>query len=333
MIRKKIAILLMGLLVLNGTFGKEIDMKNKDDVVVEYLARFHFNNMGCIYRVNGMDFKASYSVFNDSHDNITFMDYLGPLMNEGENSIEILAVQFPTYPKNGSISFCEVAITASAENKMTGESDSKEVIHLRVTLDGEGKFTTEQSRSYSMPNVTENPILRELDETTITGYDHLNRDVMATRHLKVNHPHRTFAWVTAQPFENTPENVSRVWAAYEEIIEAFKRKDERKLAQIFLPAAREADQFAGYIGKDSRRWKAILTLFKRTWDEHGYIPIPVNKDDYYLEIADHGKLFRLTYKGGVIASPIKYKLKNDDAGQMYNFYFTEINGKIRPAIL
>lgn len=115
--------------------------QNKEDVVVNYTGRIHFNNMGCTYRLNGLDFVFSPAVFNGKHDNISFMDDVGAFFQEGENSLEIKAIHLPTEPQNGSISFCEISVTAIATNRKTGQKESREVTHLKVTLDGEGKFT------------------------------------------------------------------------------------------------------------------------------------------------------------------------------------------------
>lgn len=317
--------------LFNISVGGEEKNMTQNDIVVTYTGSFHFNEMGCIYSINGLVLTESINYFGGSHDNISFMDDIGSLLQEGENTIEIKAIHLPTQPKNGGVAFCELSVNATAENRVTGESQGKEVTNLRVTLNGEGKFTTEQSKTFEAPTVTTPPTLVELNTKAVDSIDWLNNDVIAKRTLQVNHPHDVFAWTKTKPFENTPQNIARVWLAYEEVIQALREKNEEKLAEIFMPAAKERDLYTGYEGEGSRRWNAILDMFRENWQNYGYTPIPYDRKDYELETSNNGKLFRLKYKGANMASPIEYKA--GDSSRIYNFYFTEVNGKIRPAMI
>lgn len=314
----------------------EINLMDRDnkDVVVNYLANFKFNYMYCTFNFNGLLFSDSLSIQGDwEPSNIMWTEDVGGLLQEGENSIEMEGIQMPEIPKDGSDPYCEISITASAENIVTGEMSSKEVTHLRISYDAEGQFTVADSREFPSPTVTDRASMVELDRRVL-NYEELNKDVLASRKLHIYHPHRIFSWTESMPFEVTPENIERLWMAYKEIEDVMVRQDEAKLKKIFLAAAKETDQYHGYEGEESQRWKWMLKLFKENWKKYdGHRPAPIDKARYNLQVADHGKLFRLVDKGTFLVSPLGYKIYQKNKTRGYNFYFTEVDGVIRPAVL
>lgn len=201
---------------------------SNEDVVVNYMGQFSFNNMHCSFIINGLMFDASVLNLKNGWEpnNIMWGDDIGALLIEGENTIEMQGVQIPKQTRDGSDSYCEMTITAMAENRMTGEEGSKEVFNLRISYDAEGKFTVADSRKYPEPSLTDTPTLRFLD-TKASGVDWANNDIMAKRHLQVNHPHKIFSWTKAKRFQNTPENHTRLWNAYAEIEKALEKRDEK----------------------------------------------------------------------------------------------------------
>jgi len=318
-------------LLIVPTFG-QIDMNQKnEDVVVNYLGQFKFNNMHCSFIINELLFGASVLQLNDGWEpeNISWSDEIGALLIEGKNTIEMEGFQIPQQTRDGSDSYCEMTITAMAENRMTGEESSKEVFDLRISYDAEGKFTVADSRKYPELSVSDIPTLRFL-ESKAYDVDWVNNDVMAERHLQINHSHNTYSWTKAKPFQNTPENQARLWDAYAEIEKALEKRDEKKLEAIFSLASQETDH---YIGEGSHRWNAILEMFRQNWKTYGYEPVAIDKNDYELEIANHGKIFRFVRKDSFAFPPILYKNSIDNDTAQYRFYFTEIDGKIVPAIL
>lgn len=291
--------------------------------------------MHCSFIINGLLFDASPLNLHDgwAPDNISWSDHIGSLLIEGDNVIEMEGIQIPRMAKDGSDSYCSMTVTAMAENRETGETGSKEVFNLKISYDAEGKFTVADSKKYPMPSVTDEPTFKILDRKEF-DIDWVNNDILATRHLQINHPHNIYAWTKAKPFKNTPQNVARVWAAYAEIEQALINQDEKKLEEIFSLASQGGDRYTGYTGEGSRRWDAWLNIFRENWKNyHGYRPIPINKDEYVLEIANHGKLFRLSLKNSFMFPPLNFKDDVSDEGIVYSFYFTEIDGKIVPAIL
>lgn len=331
---------LMSLFLISHLFANAEEARNHmnfrdESTVVNYLGRFEFNNMHCSFIINGLLFDASPLNLPDGWepDNISWSDHIGSLLIEGDNVIEMEGIQIPRMAKDGSDSYCSMTITAMAENRETGESGSKEVFNLKISYDAEGKFTVADSKKYPMPSVTDEPTFKVLDRK-LSGVEWANNDILATRHLQINHPHNIYAWTKAKPFKNTPQNVARIWEAYAEIEQALINQDEKKLEEIFSLASQGGDRYTGYTGEGSRRWNAWLNVFREDWKRNnGYRPIPINKDDYVLEIANHGKLFRLKVKDSFMDSPLIYKDKQKNSDRLYNFYFTEIDGKIVPAIL
>ena len=313
----------------------EIDMRMQDeDTYVSYMGRFNFNNMHCLFRINGLIFNTSNLIAPKEWGlrNITFSDDIGGLLQEGMNSIEVEGIQILSEPTPGTSSYCEFSVTASAVNRVTGEQGSKEVTHVRISLDKEGKFTAEESRDFGERSVTDAPVLIELDRKA-NHQDWINNNTIVKRNLKINHPHHSFAWVKAKPFEDTPENRARVWRVYDELREAFARKDRDKIEALLLPAAQERDLYTGYTGEGSRRLFEMMVVFDAGWDDEAFSIQPINKSDYELEVSENKKLFRLKLIGSFFGSPIRYNTSQGGRGKSYNFYFAEINGKIRVAIL
>lgn len=74
-------------------------------------------------------------------------------------------------------------------------------------------------------------------------------------------------------------------------------------------------------------------MFRQNWKTYGYEPVAIDKNDYELEVASHGKLFRFVRKESFMFPPLLYKNRIDNDTATYRFYFTEIDGKIVPALL
>ncbi|MHC5224540.1 hypothetical protein [Ignatzschineria sp. LJL83] len=316
----------------------EIDILNikddESDIFVEYTGSFNFNNMHCIFSINGLLFTTSTLILPKGWklENMQLSDDIGGHLHQGANNIEIRGIQVPTLPKEGTISYCEMSIYASAINRRTGETGGEEVSHLRLSIDESGKFTAEQSRNFPEPSVIDELQLFELDEKAI-NIDWLNNDTVVRRNLQIDHRHDSFAWTKAKSFENTPESIARLWEAYDELTAAFSAQDLERIEQLILPAGKERDRYTGYTGMGSRRVEERLLSYQRLLNQHGFTPSKIDRNDYELEIADHGKLFRFNYKGGFNSSPIIYDI---DGGKSYgtiNYYFTEIDGKIRVGVL
>ncbi|MHC5224678.1 hypothetical protein [Ignatzschineria sp. LJL83] len=336
MYRLIIKILLMSSI---ATFAKaEIDIMtlnaNDKNTFVEYTANFKFNNMHCIFKINGLLYTTSTLIRPKGWklENISLSDDIGAVVQQGKNTLEIEGIQVPTKPKEGTVSYCEMSIYASATNRKTGETGGKEVSHLRLDINDDGKFTTERSRDFPEPSVTNTPELIELDRKTVE-LDWINNDTTVKRLLYINHKHDIFTWTKSKPFENTPENIARLWDVYDELIDAFAIQNLDRIEQFLLPAGKERDLYTGYTGTGSRRVSEMMTAIQRTLNQHGFNPPKANRDNYELEVANHGKLFRFNYKGGFNASPIRYKLNNKKSSGSYNFYFTEVDGKIRIGVL
>ncbi|MHC5225392.1 hypothetical protein [Ignatzschineria sp. LJL83] len=333
--KKGIIILIFIITSLFAVTRGEINLMDRDnkDVVVSYFAGFKFNYMYCTFNINGLLLGDSLSKQGDwQPSNIMWTEDIGGLFQEGENLIEMEGIQMPKTPQDGSDPYCEISITASAENIITGKTSGKEVTHLRISYDAEGNFTVADSRKFPTPSVTNEANMVELDRRVLNN-EELNKDVLASRTLYIYHPHRIFSWTEAKPFEATPENIDRLWSAYKEMEDAMVRQDEAKLKKIFLTAAKETDQYHGYEGEESQRWEWILKWFKENWAQYnGHRPAPIDKSRYNLQIANHGKLFRLVDKGSFLAAPLIYKTIGESS-RFYNFYFTEVDGVIRPAVL
>ncbi|HEY4537819.1 MAG TPA: hypothetical protein VIG45_05140 [Erysipelothrix sp.] len=314
----------------------KIDMNQKNNNVhVDYVGNFKFNYMHCIYRINGLLFNTTNLVTKSwkPPSNKQWSEEIGILFHEGENILEIEGIQLPVEPEDGSKPYCELTVYATATDRETGETDGKVVTHLKLTLDKDGKFTTEESQVFTNPSVTDSPILIETNEKAITGFDWLNNDHIIRRSLYINHTHRDMRWTQAEIFEETPKNIAKLWMVYDEFTSALTQRDETTLSKLLRPAAKERDQYDGYTGNEERKLGDWMALIQEGWEKRGFTPSKIDRKNYELERATHGKLFRFNYKGGFNASPIRYDLDGGKSYGTYNFYFTEIDGQIRVGIL
>ena len=319
--------------LITPAIGK-VDMNQKNsNIHVDYTANFKFNYMHCIFRINGLLFHTS-NLINRGWgppSNKQWSEEIGILLHEGVNRLEIEGIQIPVEPEDGSSAYCELTVYASATNRDTGETDGKVVTNLKLTLDEEGKFTTEESQTFTEPSVTDAPVLIDVGRKTGKEFDWLDNNHIVRRNLHINHFHRDMGWTQANVFEDTPENIARLWLVYDQLTSALTRRDEVALANLLRPAAKERDQYDGYTGKEERRLGDWMEVIREGWERRGFTPSKIDRKNYELERAMHGKLFRFNYKGGFNASPIRYDV--DGGYGTYNFYFTEIDGKIRVGVL
>ena len=93
------------------------------------------------------------------------------------------------------------------------------------------------------------------------------------------------------------------------------------------PGISETERYQG--DPNSKSWtNNIMSVYTEAWAAKDFKVLPVNKEDYKLQIGADGKLFRLVDKNSIdeMDSPILYT----ENGKNYriNPTFTLINGKI-----
>lgn len=301
--------------------GYNILMAN--DTKVEYLAEFRSTMAHCVYQVNGI---SVYSNTNrDETMQLSLTDRVGILLQEGKNSISIRGIDTPL---DHTKSFCEMTLKAIVPNPTTQQVESKKVTSLRLTYDDNGQFTLKDSQIYSELSLTQLPTLTSLDKVTYYEDDGMHNDVLASRIFDINHPHSYFSWANkSTPIKDTPEYFEKVWQKYEEIRTDFANKNKKAIMASLEPGVSETEKYQGDLNNKS--WiNDIMSVYTEAWAAKDFKVLPVNKEDYKLQIGADGKLFRLVDKNSVdeMDSPIVYQKNGTE--RVINPTFTLINGKI-----
>lgn len=288
--------------------------------VVEYTAMYRYHHIHCTFLVNDIPIQTSVSgrpIFT------SFMGRIGPVLAEGENTFGIWAMNIPEDPEGA---YCEMIVHASVYNDETGESESKEVSSIKVTIDDKGKFVATESKIYPEPSLTGAVTLKELDE--ITFNQGVENDAIATRSLTVNHPHKTHSWQSrSTPFKDTPANREKLWAKYEEFRSALAAKNEKRYRGLLESGLTETEIYMG--NPVTRSYThSMMDFVYDAWRAEDFKVLPINRDDYRLVIGADGRLFRFVNNKSAsqMDSPIRYQ--QNGSRRIFNYTFTLINGEI-----
>lgn len=298
-----------------------INQSMAEEVKVNYVANFRYHHIHCNFMINGITIHSS---LGPRPVMMSFSDRVGALLAEGDNTFAIEAMNIPMDPKEA---YCEVILTAMVPNPEIGEYEFKEVASLRVTIDEEGNFTTRESQLYEGKSVTTNEI--SLVETDVKTFRQgVKNNTIATRGLKVNHPHKHFSWsYRSTPFEDTPENRELLWQKYDELREALASKDEEKYRSLLLPGSLETEAYQGDLNTLAFT-NSMMGFVHEAWEASDFEVLSYNREDYDLQISAEDRMVRFvrTKSASNDDSPIKF-LENSSI-KVLNYTFTLIDGEI-----
>lgn len=286
---------------------------------VEYTAMYRYHHIYCTFLVNDIPIHSP----SGKPIMMSFVGRIGALLAEGENTIGIWAMNIPEDPEGA---YCEMIVHASVYNDETGESESKEVSSIKVTIDDKGKFVATESKTYPEPSLTGAVTLKELDE--ITFNQGVENDAIATRSLTVNHPHKTHSWQhRSTPFEDTPVNREKLWAKYEEFRSALAAKDEKRYQALEEPGLTETERYMGDPETGSFA-ESMMEFVHEAWAAEDFKVLPIDRDNYQLMIGADGRLFRFINMNSAdhMASPIRFQ--ENGRARVFNYTFTLIDDEI-----
>lgn len=287
---------------------------------VLYTAMYRYNHIHCTFLVNDI---PTHSSIPRRPVLMSFVERIGMLLAEGENTFGIWAMDIPEDPKGA---YCEMIINATVYNEETQEDETKEVASIRVTIDDKGNFVTTESKQYPAPTLTGAVTLKQLNETTFN--QGVKNDVIASRSLTINHPHQYFSWATkSTPFMNTPENREKLWAKYEEFRSALAEKNESKMRTLQEPGLSDAENYMGNPQIKSYT-ESVMSLSHDAWEASDFKVLPIDKNDYRLLIGANGRLFRFIdlESSNKMTSPVLYQKNGGE--RSLNYTFTLIDGEI-----
>lgn len=292
----------------------------QEEYPVTYTAMYRYNHIHCTFLVNEMPIHSSIP---NRPVMISFMGRIGALLAEGENTFGIWAMNIPEDPKNA---YCEMIVNAEVYNPETKLQEQKEVASLRITIDENGDFVTTESKTYPEPTVAGAISIKEKEKPTFK--QGTRNDVVATRGLMVNHPHKHYSWThKSTPFKDTPENREKLWAKYEEFRVALAAKDEKRYRALLQPGASETENYMGDPATGSFL-ESTMEFVHDAWEAKDFKVMTINKENYYLVIGANGRLFRFIGSKAInkMNSPIVYHENN--TGSVFNYTFTLIDGEI-----
>ncbi|WP_156923272.1 hypothetical protein WMO13_03575 [Ignatzschineria larvae DSM 13226] len=323
--KKRIILLIVGLVLFLGIIGGYVFMRKNDETDVVYVVSYRYERMYCNFLVNNIPVHTS--VGKDLTIQWSFMDRIGMLLKEGHNTIGIEGVDLTNAD---SSSFCEMSVSAYVYNPKDETVESREVTSLRLTYDKDGIFSIAESKDYNEPHLTSKPRLKNMDYAFYyKSNKDLQNNVLATRLLEIKHPFRTHTWkYKSEPFIDTLDNREKLWRKYEELAYVFKKKNYQNLVNSMMPGIVETENYQGNLIE--RSWeKSVLGNYVDLWGADGYDVYLKDKDHVELIISPGGELFRFRMKGDVsaISSPLTI---TTSLGEEYsiNKTFTLVDGEI-----
>ncbi|MDY0970738.1 hypothetical protein [Siccibacter turicensis] len=138
-------------------------------------------------------------------------------------------------------------------------------------------------------------------------------------------------WVKATPFTGKPEQVQALKNAYAELWRLFSAKDNRaiknNMKELLNAWAIATDSDVDELYNSHQ----FVTNFK----DKSFRMIPINWDDYKVEVMNKGRLVRFVNKSDPTVYPLSYYVKNEDGGndmQWFTPIFSLVDGKFIPVI-
>lgn len=303
---------------------------------------YGYSTILCEYKINGLTIHLPYSVMEHiakGELNWTLHhSFLGANMfyEYGENELSLHAMAPPHLPRDGTYFFCsaspeteKVRISISPANNPY-KSQTTQIIYTdqeRKILEKDMDYARPEWQVEKLRGDIDNLEVIELDEKTYKYGILPDLEVS----LKFNYEQQSHSkkdpifWRTTTPFIDTPENRELLWQAYEELIQAFENRDEKKLASLLERAMGQSELMMGNLD-NMILIENLVQKIRRNWKQYGFDKGKVIREDYVLDIADHGKLFRYVKGNHRIFQPVHFKLP-DGNYYIYTFYFTMIEGK------
>ncbi|WP_250131639.1 hypothetical protein [Salmonella bongori] len=138
-----------------------------------------------------------------------------------------------------------------------------------------------------------------------------------------------WAWVKAEPFTGSSEQIQKLRAAYSRMAEIINNRDRNQLKKFYRIALEEWSTSTG----DSED-EIFLSRFTKDKLEGGKAKIlPIEWGNYNVRVMNKGRMVQLYNKSDQTYSPLTYKYVDEDGEEILGCYapvFSLINGRFIP---
>lgn len=138
-------------------------------------------------------------------------------------------------------------------------------------------------------------------------------------------------WVNATPFVGSPEQMAALRNAYSDFWKMLATKNNDQLKQYLAVSTSAWVDTTGESADDIYNSNTFVEAFKNK----GFKMIPINWQNYEVEVMNKNRLVRFINKSIPVISPLSYELINDDGKKSLGYFspiFTFIDGKFIPVI-
>lgn len=138
-------------------------------------------------------------------------------------------------------------------------------------------------------------------------------------------------WVDATPFIGSPEQIIALRQAYADLWKMLATKNDSQLKQYLAISTKAWVDTTGESEEDVYNDNEFSELFKNK----SFKMIPIDWQDYEIEVMNKNRLVKFTNKSIPVISPISYELDTESGGKRIESFspiFSIVDGKILPVI-
>lgn len=326
-------VLIVGFIMSSNTYASENKLKIR--------TLFDINKSFCAIRTNGvLGMDNRYSALEGVGIGTSSTNAM-LLLENGMNDItlEFGSLGWFSDDKKGqkereefsSDSYCKVALTAfSGENRKT-------LSEMKVTINNKGlPYVSEENSSGA--NIESRKVLawqiekgHISDKYFIKNYypDGMILYQFTQKVSLKNLPE--WRWINATPFTGKPEQVQALKNAYAELWRLFSAKDNNAIKNNMKVLLEAWSIATGSTTEELYNNHQFVEKFKNK----DFRMIPINWNDYQVEVMNKGRLVRFVNKSDPTVYPLSYYTKNDKGGNEMRWFtpiFSLVDGNFIPVI-
>lgn len=138
-------------------------------------------------------------------------------------------------------------------------------------------------------------------------------------------------WVDATPFMGSSEQIIALRQAYVDLWKMFAAKNNSQLKQYLAISTKAWVDTTGENAEDIYNNSTFVEAF----NNKGFKMLPINWQDYEIEVINKNRLVRFINKSVPVGSPISYEFDDEDGDKLLGYFspiFSIVDGKILPVI-
>ncbi|MQL49664.1 hypothetical protein GEA64_17630 [Photorhabdus khanii] len=227
---------------------------------------------------------------------------------------------------------CTLELTA-----MHGK-DSKVLTAIEVAIDKNGQPVAITPANEAKYAAISTPVVRHVIQAENVGPGHIEEQYFDPKEFPLNMTLYRFSrnvkisglpdweWVKATPYTDTPEQRQQLQQAYMTAWQAYKAKDMNTLREQQKVALKAWAWATGESEESIFSDQSVYRNIKTT----SFRMIPINWNNYRVEIMNQGKMVRLVNKSDLTNSPLSYYYVDEDGDTVLATFapiFSLINGR------